>query len=255
MGQGEPIIRVRDLTVVYGEDVVLEDVSLDIYPGEILVVLGGSGCGKSTLMRHIIGLEQPRRGEVWFGDTNIVTASQAEYDAITRNIGVLFQGGALLKSMTLGANVAMPLQEYTNLSRQMIRDLVQIKLGMVGLANRGRLMPAEMSGGMQKRGALARAMALDPDILFFDEPSAGLDPITAVELDELILAINQSLHTTMFLVTHELASIFKIGGRVVMLDKAEHGIIAEGSPEELQESDDPRVRAFFRRERLKESGS
>ncbi len=251
MADRKTVIKVENLTVAFEDNVVLEDVSFEVREGEILVVLGGSGCGKSTLLRHMIGLRQPQGGSVRYGDLDIVTASEKEYNELLKRFGVLFQSGALLKSMTLGANVALPLREYSKLDRQMIRDLVQIKLGMVGLAHQGRLMPAEMSGGMQKRGGLARAMVLDPDLLFFDEPSAGLDPITAVELDELLLAINDALGTTMVVVTHELESVYKIADRVIMLDKEVKGIIAEGRPHELKEhSDDSRVRAFFNRQRV-----
>jgi phospholipid/cholesterol/gamma-HCH transport system ATP-binding protein len=251
---GETVIEVRDLTVRFGSRTILERVSLDVRRGEIFVILGGSGCGKTTLLRHIIGLRKPEGGSVRVLGVDLAKAGESERDAVRRRTGVLFQSGALLKSMTLEENVALPLRESTGLPEPFIRELARLKLAMVGLEHAAGFLPSELSGGMQKRGGLARAIALDPEILFFDEPGAGLDPVTSVELDELILGLNQSLVTTMVVVTHELQSINKIAQRAIMLDGEAKGIIAEGTPAEMRDhSPHPKVRAFFRRERVQET--
>ena len=249
-----PLIEVANLTVIFGDNTVLDRVTFDVYPGEIFVVLGESGCGKTTLLRHIVGLRLPEGGTILVDRENLNWAEYDKRDRILKKFGVLFQFGALLGSLTLAENVALPLKENTNLSGAMIREIVQLKLSLVGLEDKGHLYPPELSGGMKKRGGLARAMALDPQILFFDEPSAGLDPVTQIELDELILSINKNLGTTIVVVTHELQSIYKIAQRCIMLDRETHGIIAEGTPANLRDtSDHPRVRAFFRRELVKEA--
>jgi phospholipid/cholesterol/gamma-HCH transport system ATP-binding protein len=245
-------IAVKNLTVRYNGSLILDDISFEVYPGEIFVILGESGSGKTTLLRHITGLEKPQAGEVFIDGENLTEADGTELDRIMKKFGVLFQTGALLGSMTLGDNVALPLIENTGLSKEMIANLVRMKLGLVGMENTEHLMPAELSGGMKKRGGLARAIALDPQILFFDEPSAGLDPVTQVGLDELIISLNRDLGATMVVVTHELQSIYKIAQRVIMLDRETHKIIAEGLPEDLKESsNNSKVRAFFRREQIK----
>lgn len=244
------IIEVRDLTVRFGEALILDSVSFDVREGEIFVVLGPSGCGKTTLMRAMLGLLRPVSGTVRYDGVDILAAGDRERERLLAGLGVLFQSGALLRSMTLGENVALPLRESTRLAMRSVLDLARLKLSMVGLEESFDAMPAELSGGMQKRGGLARAMALDPRILFFDEPSAGLDPLTSLELDELIRGLNRTLGTTMVVVTHELYSIYAIAQRAIMLDGEEHRIIAEGEPQLLRDrSDDPRVRAFFRREK------
>jgi phospholipid/cholesterol/gamma-HCH transport system ATP-binding protein len=251
---GETVIEVKDLTVRFGSRTVLERVSLEVRRGEIFVILGGSGCGKTTLLRHIIGLRKPEGGSVRILGVDLAQAGDAERDAVRRRTGVLFQSGALLKSMTLAENVALPLRESTGLPEPFIRELARLKLAMVGLEQAAGFLPSELSGGMQKRGGLARAIALDPEILFFDEPGAGLDPVTSVELDELILGLNRSLGTTMVVVTHELQSINKIAQRAIMLDGEAKGIIAEGTPAEMRDHNPlPKVRAFFRRERVQET--
>jgi len=253
MAEKEPIIRVRGLTVRFGERTILEDVSFDVHQGEIFGILGESGCGKTTLMRCLTGLLRPQSGEIMIDGIDVLRAQGRQRQELLRRFGVLFQSGALFKSMTLSENVAFPLREWTDLSDPVIEQLVRLRLAMVRLEGRGTLMPAELSGGMQKRGGLARAIALDPKILFFDEPSAGLDPVTSADLDELILKINAGLGTTMIVVTHELQSIYKIARRAIMLDLPTHRVIAEGAPAEMREkSEHPRVRAFFRRERLAE---
>jgi len=249
------VMRVRDLEVSYDGNVVLKDVNLDVHEGEILVVLGESGCGKSTLLRHMLMLRSPQGGTVHYGDLNLCEASEGEIDLVRRDFGVLFQSGALFKSLTLGDNVAMPAREFTPLSRDTVDELVKLKLEMVGLGGKQEFMPSQLSGGMQKRGGLARAMVLDPKVLFFDEPSAGLDPVTAAALDHLIITLNESLGITMVVVTHELESIHAIAHRAIMLGKDHPGILAEGTPDELQNSDHPRVRAFFNRERYEENGA
>ena len=252
MSVKEPIIKVENLTVQYGDNLVLDDLSFDVYEGEIFVILGESGCGKTTILRHMVGLRKPEGGSVLVGGIDITNAEGKELDRILKRFGVLFQTGALLGSLTLGENVGLPLYESTGLSGEIIEELVRLKLSIVGLEDKAHLLPSELSGGMKKRGGLARAIVLDPQILFFDEPSAGLDPVTQIELDELILGINANLGTTMIVVTHELQSIFKIAQRVIMLDKDTHKIIAEGVPKELKEtSDNPKVRAFFRRELIR----
>ena len=249
-----PIIEVKNLTVSFGDNLVLDDISFDVYPGEIFVVLGTSGSGKTTLLRNMTGLMQPETGQVLFEGEDIISAADEARERLMQQFGVLFQSGALLGSMTLGDNIALPLKETTKLSRGTTQALVRMKLSQVGLQGKEHMMPAELSGGMKKRGGLARAMVLDPKILFFDEPSAGLDPITQAEIDNLILGLNANLGTTMIVVTHELQSIFTIAHRVIMLGKNTHKIIGEGTPADLRDhSAHPRVRAFFRREPLKDS--
>jgi phospholipid/cholesterol/gamma-HCH transport system ATP-binding protein len=244
----DPIISVRGLTVGYGGEPVVRNVSFDVYPGEIFAVMGRSGCGKTTLFKAMIGLLEPQEGEVFIDDEPVRSVSHGNSPRLLRKIGVLFQSNALFSSMTLAENVAFPIRQYTTLPENTIGRLVVLKLSEVGLAGYEKLLPSELSGGMQKRAALARAMALDPKILFFDEPSAGLDPVTSRELDSTIAKINSSLGTTIVLVTHELESVFSIAGRIIMIDKDEKGIVAEGTPEQLREAhDDLRVRNFFNR--------
>jgi phospholipid/cholesterol/gamma-HCH transport system ATP-binding protein len=247
-GKRDVVIRVEGLSVQYGDDRILDNVNLEVYRGEILVILGGSGSGKSVLLKHIIGLDTPRAGRILVKGIDVVQGEEQELGRLKREIGMLFQSAALFGSMTIWENVALPLTEFTDLAKEDVDLLVRIKLGMVGLSGYENHFPAELSGGMKKRAGIARAMALDPDILFFDEPSAGLDPITSAELDVLIKRINAGMGTTMVIVTHELESIFSIAGRVVMLDKSKKGIIAEGDPRELMaRSTDPRVVNFFNR--------
>jgi phospholipid/cholesterol/gamma-HCH transport system ATP-binding protein len=241
-------ITVADLTLAYGDVVVQRDLNFTIQRGDIFIIMGGSGCGKSTLLRHLIGLQAPARGEVWYEDQNFWAVSPAEREAMKRRIGVLFQSGALLSSMTLAENVALMLETYTALSPSQIRDIVAIKLALVGLAGFEDYLPSEISGGMKKRAGLARAMALDPDMLFFDEPSAGLDPISSRLLDDLILELRDSLGATVVIVTHELASIFAIGTNSVFLDADSKTMIAQGDPKHLLETtQDPKVRTFLTR--------
>lgn len=248
----KPIIVVENLAASFGSNIVFENVSFQVYKGEKLVIVGESGCGKSTLLRIMIGLQKPSSGKVLFQGVDITEAGEEDLSDYRQNIGVLFQSSALFSSMTLKENIALPLWEYTNLDSAMINMIIKMKLGMVNLAGYGNHYPSELSGGMKKRAGIARAMALDPIVLFFDELSAGLDPVTAVELDDLIIKTNEALGTTMIIVTHELESIYKIADRVIMLDKQAKGIIAEGDPRELKEkATDHRVCSFFLRQMTK----
>jgi len=240
-----PAISVRNLRVSYGEREVLHGITFDVPAGETMVILGGSGSGKSTLLRTLVGLERATSGEVWIRGTNLATARAREMDALRRRIGMSFQGGALFGSMTVGENVALPLREHTELEESTISIMVRLKLEQVGLAGFEHYMPSQLSGGMKKRAAVARAMAMDPEILFFDEPSAGLDPIIAAGLDDLILRLKKAFHMTIVVVTHELASANLIADRMVLIDKGH--IVALGSRDELQSSTHPRVRQFFDR--------
>ncbi|MFZ5765648.1 MAG: ABC transporter ATP-binding protein [Thermodesulfobacteriota bacterium] len=243
-----PAIEVTQLTMAYGERIIQRDLSFIVQQGDIFIIMGGSGCGKSTLLRHLIGLQRPAAGAVCYDGVDLWGQPADERQRLMRRFGVLYQSGALWSSMTLAENVALPLEEYTKLSRAEIAELVSLKLALVGLAGFEEYYPSEISGGMKKRAGLARAMALDPDILFFDEPSAGLDPISSRLLDDLILELRDSLGATVVVVTHELASIFAIGSNSVFLDAENRTMIAVGDPRLLlTESDDVRVRNFLTR--------
>jgi len=241
----KPVISVRDLRVRYGEREILHGISFDVLPNETLVILGGSGSGKSTLLRALVGLERPSGGEIWIKGGNIAQMSRAELDSMRKKIGMSFQGGALFGSMTVGENVALPLREHTRLEDSTIQIVVRLKLEQVGLAGFENYMPAQLSGGMKKRAAVARAMAMDPEMLFFDEPSAGLDPIIAAGIDNLIVKLKRAFRMSIVVVTHELASAFLIADRMVLIDKG--NIVAIGTREEMRSSPHPRVRQFLDR--------
>jgi phospholipid/cholesterol/gamma-HCH transport system ATP-binding protein len=239
------MISLRDLRVNYGEHEILHGISFDVRREETLVILGGSGSGKSTLLRTLVGLEKPTSGEIWIKGQNIAALSEAELDEIRKKIGMSFQGGALFGSMTVGENVALPLREHTKLEDSTIQIMLRLKLEQVGLEGFEYYMPSQLSGGMKKRAAVARALAMDPEILFFDEPSAGLDPIIAAGIDQLIVELKQAFRMTIIVVTHELASAYLIADRMVLIDKGK--IVAIGTPAEMRASTQPRVRQFFDR--------
>jgi phospholipid/cholesterol/gamma-HCH transport system ATP-binding protein len=241
----ELMISVQDLHVKYGATEILHGVSFDVRRGETLVIMGGSGSGKSTLVRTLIGLEKPSSGHVWIKGKDIATISEAQLDEVRKKIGMSFQGGALFGSMTVGENVALPLREHTKLEDSTIEIMVRLKLEQVGLEGVEYYMPSQLSGGMRKRAAVARALAMDPEMLFFDEPSAGLDPIIAAGIDQLILELKRAFRMTILVVTHELASAFLIADRMVLIDRG--NIVAIGTAAEMQSSTQPRVRQFLDR--------
>jgi phospholipid/cholesterol/gamma-HCH transport system ATP-binding protein len=245
---GEPQIVVRDLDMGYGSFILMRDLHFTVHRGDIFIIMGGSGCGKSTLLKILIGLKEPSKGQVFYGGVSFWETDPDERERIMKRFGILYQQGALWSSMTLAENIALPLEQYTELSPTQIREVVSLKLSLVGLAGFEDFYPSEISGGMRKRAALARAMALDPDILFFDEPSAGLDPVSARLLDDLILELRDSLGATIVVVTHELASIFAIGNNSIFLDVDSGTMTASGDPKKLlTESQDQKVRKFLTR--------
>lgn len=244
-----PIV-VENLVTYFDDRLILDNINLRVRKGEVLVVLGGSGCGKTTLLRHLIGLLHPYSGSIYIKGQDITGLNEDELNAIRKKMGMLFQGAALFNSMTVGDNVALPLREHTRLVEPTIQIMTRIKLGLVGLSGFGSFKPAQLSGGMKKRAGLARALAMDPEILFFDEPSAGLDPIIAAEIDALILKLKRAFKMTMVIVTHELASAFLVGDRILMLDGGR--VIATGTPEDIQANNNPRVQQFLNRQPNKE---
>jgi phospholipid/cholesterol/gamma-HCH transport system ATP-binding protein len=245
---GPPHLAVRDLTMAFGDFVVMRDLDFAIRRGSVFVIMGMSGCGKSVLLRHMVGLLEPAKGEVFYGGESFTRASPERRAAMLRRVGILYQRNALWSSMTLAENVALPLREYTDLSDAEIDEVARLKLALVGLKGNEDQLPSQISGGMQKRAGLARAMALDPEVLFFDEPSSGLDPVTAKRLDDLMLEIRDDLGTTLVVVSHDLASILSIADDSILLDAGARTAIASGSPRELlAHCEDPRVRTFLTR--------
>jgi len=248
MSERPPVITVEGLAAGYGDQIVLENINFDVRQSEIFIILGGSGCGKSTLLKYMIGLYRTSMGRVVIDGVDIMSVDDDALKKVRKGLGVLFQSGALIGSMTLAENVSLPLLEFKRLSPAFIQLMIKMKLGMVNLSGYEHHYPSELSGGMKKRAGLARAMVMDPTILFFDEPSAGLDPVTSAEIYDMIKSINENLGTTMVIVTHDLDLIFSIAHRVIMLDKEKKGIIAEGDPRELRKySKDQRVLNFFNR--------
>jgi phospholipid/cholesterol/gamma-HCH transport system ATP-binding protein len=242
----QPIIQVKNLVAAYDDRIVLDKINLDIYPGESMIILGRSGCGKSTLLRHLIGLAEPADGQILIRGRDITTMGEEERVEILKNIGMLFQSAALFNSMTVGDNVAFPLRAHTDLNESTIQIMIKMKLQLVGLAGFDKLKPAQLSGGMKKRAGLARAIAMDPEILFCDEPSAGLDPIVAAGIDNLILKLKKAFEMTIVVVTHELESVYIIADRIAMMHEGK--IIAVGTKEELQTSTHPIVQQFLNRQ-------
>ena len=248
VGSGGPVIEVCGLEMSYGSFVLMRNLNFTINRGDIFIIMGGSGCGKSTLLKHLVGLKPPAKGQIVYDGVSYWDSGPEEQERLKRRIGILFQSGALWSSMTLAENIAMPLEQFTRLPQGQIRELVSFKLSLVGLGGFEDFYPSEISGGMKKRAGLARAMALDPDLLFFDEPSAGLDPVSARLLDDLIIELSESLGTTVVVVTHELASIFAIGNNSVFLDPDLKTMIATGNPKQLlRDSSDPKVINFLTR--------
>jgi phospholipid/cholesterol/gamma-HCH transport system ATP-binding protein len=248
MDKQTPHITVENLTMAYGSFVLMKNMNFTVNRGDVFVIMGGSGCGKSTLMKILVGLKSPARGRVYYGDTSFWEIDSNHRENLMRRFGILYQNGALWSSMTLAQNVSLPLELHTDLTPERIRDVVSLKLALMGLAGFEEFFPSEISGGMRKRAGLARAMALDPEILFFDEPSAGLDPISARRLDDLILELRGTLGATIIVVTHELQSIFAIADDAIFLDPESRTIIAHGNPKALlKESKDPLVRSFLTR--------
>ena len=245
--EAEDIFKIENLTMAYGDYTVMRNLNFSVKKGEIFFIMGGSGCGKSTLLRHMIGLHKPAKGTIYFRGKNFSDADEKEKMEMLRQFGVLYQGGALWSSMTLAENVALPLREFKDISEQDIEEIVDLKLSLVGLNGFGGFYPAEISGGMCKRAGLARAIALDPLVLFFDEPSAGLDPVSSHRLDELIVQMRDSLGATIVVVSHELARIFDIADRAIFLDTTTRTQSAIGSPKELLNSDNADVRIFLNR--------
>jgi phospholipid/cholesterol/gamma-HCH transport system ATP-binding protein len=251
VGTATPIISARDLRVNYGDREVLHGVDFDVMQGETVVILGGSGSGKSTLLRTLVGLEKPSSGEVRVKGADLANATARELDSIRKKIGLSFQGGALIGSLTVGENIALPLLEHSDLAPSTIEVMVRIKLEQVGLTGFEHFSPSQLSGGMKKRAAIARALAMDPEILFFDEPSAGLDPIMAAGIDDLILNLKKAYAMSIIVVTHELASAFLIADRIILIDRG--SILATGPAKEIQQSTQPRVRQFL--DRIADSGA
>jgi phospholipid/cholesterol/gamma-HCH transport system ATP-binding protein len=247
--RSQAAIEVKGLEMGYGSYVLMRDIDFSVAVGEIMVIMGGSGCGKSTLLRYLIGLKEVEKGEIIYHGRSFSKASPKEKEEMQRTFGVLYQGGALWSSLTLAENVALPLEQYTRLSSKEIMEIVSMKLALVGLKGFEEFYPSEISGGMRKRAGLSRAMALDPAVLFFDEPSAGLDPITSLRLDQLILRLRDCLGTTIVVVTHELPSIFTIADTSIFLDAETKRVIAHGNPRELvkEGQSDPKVREFLLR--------
>ncbi|MCD6176943.1 MAG: ATP-binding cassette domain-containing protein [Candidatus Cloacimonetes bacterium] len=239
----KPIISVKDLVAKYGEKTILKNISVDIYPQEVTVILGSSGCGKTTLIKNILKLYQPFSGSVKIFDKEVTSMDEQEFDDILSKIGMLFQNGALLNSLSIFDNVAIPLEQHTKLSKSVIEKMIKVKLDLVNLGHAINMVPSELSGGMKKRAALARAIALDPDILICDEPSAGLDPLTSASLDDLILKLKDLLNMTILIVTHELASIYRIADRIIFLDNGR--LLFNGTLEEVKQTNIPEVKTFF----------